>query len=747
MEQGKSRCSGFLAFAVFLNFSLSLITVGFMVYKVRMLEEQIFRLQTDLSETEQTEYSGSYGGHLMQRSKRSSNKRDGSKNCVSCHNACVQLFGLGSAAKVRVKSNDTSHDVICMRGERGPQGKEGSRGRRGRPGYIGKAGKRGPPGQRGREGPRGLPGKAFSGNISKFIEEIDVPRIITMPPTSFTAVEGQNVSLHCPAKGFPNPVVTWYKDGRELDNDSFDADTGQLIFLSIQFADRGLYRCEAKNFLGFDVATVKIAVQVPPRFEEAPVVYHMAYENWNTTLSCQIFGYPPPAIKWTRSFRSLPHGRHLKAGKELVIWNVQREDRGPVMCRGDNHLGHVYALIVLVVNPVWSPVITTAPPPLITVKRLYDTVILQCAAKGSPVPTLEWSKDGVVISTNTTSTTDVAVNGKLVISKFNATDQGVYKCFFKNYDNGSAETTTTAELVGCGDPGVPVHGYKLGKNYWAGQLVTFACDTGYHLEGPTNRLCLHNGNWSEVMPTCQRLCDKPAHLENGYMLGEQFWEGNNITFKCEKGYFLRGPQVSFCNAAGNWTTETPFCEGPEFEHSEILLKKTEYWELLKEWLAPVSTLPAKWKLCYRATDNGWAGSTFHSRCNSLGPTVSFVRVGEYIFGGYTDQNWHSGGSYTESAHTFIFSFKNKDNLQPFKLHVKKPDRAIYGNNGYGPTFGGGHDIYIANNANGNTNSYNNLGHSYAQPTGYKYSSSNTRNLLAGSYNFKPNEVEVFYQSY
>ena len=100
MEQGKSRCSGFLAFAVFLNFSLSLITVGFMVYKVRMLEEQIFRLQTDLSETEQTEYSGSYGGHLMQRSKRSSNKRDGSKNCVSCHNACVQLFGLGSAAKV-----------------------------------------------------------------------------------------------------------------------------------------------------------------------------------------------------------------------------------------------------------------------------------------------------------------------------------------------------------------------------------------------------------------------------------------------------------------------------------------------------------------------------------------------------------------------------------------------------------------------------------------------------------------------
>ena len=60
------------------------------------------------------------------------------------------------------------------------------------------------------------------------------------------------------------------------------------------------------------------------------------------------------------------------------------------------------------------------------------------------------------------------------------------------------------ELVGCGGPDVPVHGYKIGKNYWAGEMVTFACDAGYHLEGPTNRLCLENGNWSNVAPTCKR---------------------------------------------------------------------------------------------------------------------------------------------------------------------------------------------------------------------------------------------------
>ena len=67
-----------------------------------------------------------------------------------------------------------------------------------------------------------------------------------------------------------------------------------------------------------------------------------------------------------------------------------------------------------------------------------------CAARGSPVPTLEWRKDGVVISTNTTSTTLEEVNGELVIPRFGPADQGVYTCFFKNYDNGTAEASATA---------------------------------------------------------------------------------------------------------------------------------------------------------------------------------------------------------------------------------------------------------------------------------------------------------------
>lgn len=106
------------------------------------------------------------------------------------------------------------------------------------------------------------------------------------------------------------------------------------------------------SLIRFVCLFIRKFVAVPPRFVEKPEVYHMGYETWDTTISCNIFGYPPPVIRWTRSFRSLSTDRHKTTGKDLIIKETQREDKGPIMCRGDNHLGHVYALIVLVVNPV-----------------------------------------------------------------------------------------------------------------------------------------------------------------------------------------------------------------------------------------------------------------------------------------------------------------------------------------------------------------------------------------------------------
>lgn len=100
--------------------------------------------------------------------------------------------------------------------------------------------------------------------------------------------------------------------------------------------------------------------------------------------------------------------------------------------------------------------------------------------------------------------------------------------------------------------------------------------------------------------------------------------------------------------------------------------------------------------------------------------------------------------YRKGDESFLFSFANRDKLAPFKSAIKSNSNAIYNNNGYGPTFGSGHDFYIANNANGGTASYTQFGSSYKPPTGYQYNTFRTKALLAGSYNFSPTNVEVYF---
>ena len=67
---------------------------------------------------------------------------------------------------------------------------------------------------------------------------------------------------------------------------------------------------------------------------------------------------------------------------------------------------------------------------------------------------------------------------------------------------------------------------------------------------------------------------------------------------------------------------------------------SSYLNTLRRCLSPVArSVNSAWKLCWRASVDGWAARTFHSRCDDMGPTVTIIRVGKYIFGGYTSVPW------------------------------------------------------------------------------------------------------------
>ena len=75
--------------------------------------------------------------------------------------------------------------------------------------------------------------------------------------------------------------------------------------------------------------------------------------------------------------------------------------------------------------------------------------------------------------------------------------------------------------------------------------------------------------------------------------------------------------------------------------SVILANDVSKITQLNNWLLPhlQSSDRSYWKLCFRASIHGWRSRTFHSYCDNKGPTVTIVRVGIYIFGGYNDNSW------------------------------------------------------------------------------------------------------------
>jgi len=173
-----------------------------------------------------------------------------------------------------------------------------------------------------------------------------------------------------------------------------------------------------------------------------------------------------------------------------------------------------------------------------------------------------------------------------------------------------------------------------------------------------------------------------------------------------------------------------------FEESEILTNE-EHQQILKGWMP--SDLQGEWRLLFRASRDGFATETFHSRCNNKGPTVTIVKSGGNIFGGFTEQSSTSERNWVTCSQAFLFSMVNPHGLGPTKLPLVTGEEqfAIYCNSRYGPTFGRWHDLCISGNANTNTSSYSELGTSYQRPPGQQ----NT--FFTGAKNFTVTDYEVF----
>ncbi|XP_056124585.1 sushi, von Willebrand factor type A, EGF and pentraxin domain-containing protein 1 isoform X2 [Rhinichthys klamathensis goyatoka] len=91
------------------------------------------------------------------------------------------------------------------------------------------------------------------------------------------------------------------------------------------------------------------------------------------------------------------------------------------------------------------------------------------------------------------------------------------------------------------------------------QSVTYSCQRGYRLQGPETLTCLENGQWHQEAPNCVQIyCSPPKPIDNGFVEGRDRKFGVTIFYSCFPGFLLVGNNHLTCEEHG-WSSSEPKC--------------------------------------------------------------------------------------------------------------------------------------------------------------------------------------------
>uniref|UniRef100_A0A8C3R0R3 Sushi, von Willebrand factor type A, EGF and pentraxin domain-containing protein 1 n=1 Tax=Cyanoderma ruficeps TaxID=181631 RepID=A0A8C3R0R3_9PASS len=116
------------------------------------------------------------------------------------------------------------------------------------------------------------------------------------------------------------------------------------------------------------------------------------------------------------------------------------------------------------------------------------------------------------------------------------------------------------EAISCGAPVIPENSAIFGSNFTYHNKVVYRCNDGYNLVGEEEILCLASGVWNHAPPSCEMvMCPRPQDISNGkYTLSGTAYL-SSVSYTCDNGYSLQGPSVLVCASSGNWNSTPPAC--------------------------------------------------------------------------------------------------------------------------------------------------------------------------------------------
>nr|XP_045001862.1 neural cell adhesion molecule 1 isoform X5 [Jaculus jaculus] len=253
----------------------------------------------------------------------------------------------------------------------------------------------------------------------------DIQVVVNVPPTvqarqsivNATANLGQSVTLVCDADGFPEPTMSWTKDGEPIETEEddekyiFSDDSSELTIRKVDKNDEAEYVCIAENKAGEQDASIHLKVFAKPKITYVENQTAMELEE-QVTLTCEASGDPIPSITWRTSTRNIsseekaswtrPEKQETLDGhvvvrsharvSSLTLKSVQYTDAGEYICMASNTIGQDSQSMYLEVQ--YAPKLQG---PVAVYTWEGNQVNITCEVFAYPSATISWFRDGQLL--------------------------------------------------------------------------------------------------------------------------------------------------------------------------------------------------------------------------------------------------------------------------------------------------------------------------------------------------------------
>ena len=302
--------------------------------------------------------------------------------------------------------------------------------------------------------------------------------------TKHIAKVGDEVKLVCPVQAHPAPMVTWSKDGENIDYtwSRFRINKRQIKIKGASKEDTGNYLCKAINGFGSVEIKVELVVINPEELTgvsaedinklSAPVFSPSTVQaeksviqnvGSDMTLRCSATGFPAPKIQWYKDDQMFQ-----PSGGEITLRSLQTRDSGAYSCVAQNIIGTAAQTFTVNIRDSVVPghgMTQSAPSPgmlgpaNISVEQ-GDTATLDCRVETSYTPNIKWLKKLDMFSDITSSSSSEVINvgsdyyrmletssavirtasgefvSELIVTDASLEDEGMYICFVTSLNGG-----------------------------------------------------------------------------------------------------------------------------------------------------------------------------------------------------------------------------------------------------------------------------------------------------------------------